>query len=49
MTESYASDWTGQLRESAQKVLDRTDELIAAGVRQPETRRHHSSRSEREK
>ena len=39
----------GQLRESAQKIVGRIDEWIAAGVRQPETRRHHSSRSEREK
>ena len=33
VTESYASDWTvEQLRESAQRVADRIDALIAAGT-----------------
>ncbi len=33
VTEGYAADWTvGQLREPAQRVADRIDELIAVGV-----------------
>ena len=32
VTEGYASDWTmEQLRESAQRIADRIDELIEAG------------------
>ena len=34
LTEGYAADWTiGQLRESAQCIADRLDELIQAGFR----------------
>ena len=33
VTEGYAADWTmGQLRESAQRVADRIDELIQTGI-----------------
>ena len=33
MTEGYAADWTvEQLREPAQRVADRIDELIDIGV-----------------
>ena len=40
VTEGYASDWTmEQLRESAQRIADRIDELIHAGGPVAETRR----------
>ena len=33
VTEGYAADWTiVQLRESAQRIADRIDELIQAGI-----------------
>ena len=38
VTEGYAADWTmEQLRTAAQRVADRIDELIRAGVPTPET------------
>ena len=40
VTEGYAADWTmEQLRESAQRIADRIDELIGADVAGPETLR----------
>ena len=36
VTEGYASDWTGdQLREAAQRIADRIDELIAGNAAEP--------------
>ena len=37
VTEGYASDWTAdQLREAAQRIADRIDELIEAGIFSPD-------------
>ena len=38
VTESYAADWTmEQLRDAAQKIADRIDEMTEAGIPAPET------------
>ena len=38
VTEGYASDWTGeQLRDGAQRIADRIDELIQGGIARPES------------
>ena len=38
VTEGYAADWTmDQLRDAAQKVANRIDEMIAAGAPAPQT------------
>ena len=38
MTEGYASDWTAdQLRDAAQRIADRIDELIDGGAPQTGT------------
>ena len=38
VTEGYASDWTReQLRDGAQRIADRIDELIQGGIARPES------------
>ena len=37
VTEGYASDWTGdQLRDAAQRIADRIDQLIETGIARPD-------------